>query len=171
MRKYRPEDPVRTSARMAAIRSTGNRAEKTFRLALWRRGIRYRMQVRDLPGCPDLVIAGSNAALFIDGDFWHGRVLRDHGPTALEATFRGPRKDYWITRIRKNVERDDRTNAALVRLGWNVVRLWERDIVAEMDAPADAAVALLKKLVRASNVRCFRWSRDARKMVHCKDEL
>src|SRR2546426_196640 len=102
----KPKPSPATSARMAAIRSTGNRAEVALRKALWRLGLRYRIYSSRLPGKPDLVFASARVVIFVDGDFWHGRVLRDRDEAALRATFRR-RRGWWVRKIRGNVARDE----------------------------------------------------------------
>jgi len=87
-------------------------------------GLRYRKNVPELPGKPDLVFAGPRVAVFCDGDFWHGRKW-----STLEAKLsQGVNAGYWTAKIASNIERDARNTALLNENGWYVIRLWETDI-------------------------------------------
>lgn len=99
-----------------------------LRRALWSCGYRYRLQDRSLPGRPDLVFRRSRVVVFVDGDFWHGRVLIEQGRRALRATFRGGRREWWVGKITRNTERDELVTRALGEDGWLVVRVWESDV-------------------------------------------
>lgn len=83
--------------------------------------------------------------MFVDGDFWHARVLIEHGPKALRASFGTDRVDWWVKKLTRNAERDREVTAALRDLGWTVVRLWERDILRHPERAAKRIhVALLR---------------------------
>jgi DNA mismatch endonuclease, patch repair protein len=109
------------------------RAERRLRRALWLRGLRYRIDAGDLPGRPDVVFRRARVAVFCDGDFWHGRDL----DSRLRRLKQGHNPDYWVAKIRRNVERDREHRAALIRLGWIVLRYWETDIHADVDRIAE----------------------------------
>lgn len=113
---------------MRKVKSTNSSAELTLRRALHQRGLRYRLHVRGLPGKPDIVFPSHRVAVFVDGDFWHGRQWRARGLPNLEAQFRSNR-EYWVRKIEGTVARDQRVTAELEQLGWIVVRLWETDIL------------------------------------------
>ena len=82
---------------------------------------------------PDVVFTRRRVAVFVDGCFWHG--CSDHQ--------RVPRRnrDYWVPKLRANVERDRRVDAALEAAGWRVVRIWEHDTP---DAAAERIAALVR---------------------------
>jgi DNA mismatch endonuclease, patch repair protein len=120
-------------------RKTGSKAEVILRQALWRRGLRYRINRRELPGTPDIVFAGPRVAVFVDGDFWHGR----HWSTRKERLEAGSNSGYWLAKIGYNRERDEQNNAHLAALGWRVLRLWETDVLREPDAAAARVAALV----------------------------
>lgn len=136
-------DPAIVSRNMRAIRSRGNLADRALGRELHRRGLRYR-RYASLPGTPDLVFTFRRVAVFVDGDFWHGRVLLEAGPDALAKTFRTVRRDWWVAKVTATTERDRRATAALAATGWLVVRLWERDVLADVCAAADAVCASLE---------------------------
>lgn len=114
---------------MARVRATNNKAEIKLRKLLWNLGFRYRLYDQRLPGRPDIVLPRHRTAIFVDGDFWHGRVLIEHGPDALRSSFRTERRAFWIDKITRNVARDRQNDSDLKELGWTVLRYWERDIL------------------------------------------
>lgn len=122
-----------------ASRKSSTGPEILLRQALTRRGRRYRIDASDLVGRPDIVFRRTKVAVFVDGDFWHGRNLE----TRLERLSRGHNAEYWVAKVRANAERDARTTAQLQADGWLVVRLWEGDIRAD---PAAAAVRICELL-------------------------
>jgi len=113
------------SRAMSRIRSFDTGPELALRRALWRRGLRgYRLNVRKLPGRPDLSWSRHRLAVFVDGAFWHGH------PSAYRA---GKSGAYWDQKIQRNVERDRAADAALAELGWRVLRFWDFEITKDLD--------------------------------------
>lgn len=151
-RPYKQREKSVTSAIMRAIKGRENRAEMSLRKALWRRGLRYRVYDSSLVGKPDIVFVRARVAIFIDGDYWHGRTLREQGPRGLREVIRGDGFDYWRERFEKNIERDDRVTSALRNSGWTVVRLWESEVLADVEASADRMAALVR-LMRARSLQ------------------
>src|SRR5260370_5299035 len=95
------------SARMRRIHSTNTTPELLFRKALWQRGLRYAICKTELPGKPDIVLPSRRIAIFIDGDLWHGGQWQRRGKVALEDQFGAAlSKDYWLGKIRLNLDRD-----------------------------------------------------------------
>lgn len=127
MAALKPRPPEVTSKIMAAVRSKDTEPEKLLRRALFRRGLRFRVHDKRLPGRPDIVFPRQRVAVFVDGDFWHGSGWKERGFPSMEAQFR-ERADFWVPKIRANVRRDRTVNAALDALGWTVIRLWESDV-------------------------------------------
>lgn len=103
---------------MQAIHGKDTKPELTVRRYLWRRGYRYRKNVRRLPGTPDIVLKRYGVVIFVHGCFWHGHECR-HGHTP--ATNRA----YWEAKIAANRERDARQKKRLRALGWTVITVWE----------------------------------------------
>lgn len=124
---------------MGAIRSTDNATEVALRSALHRMGLRFRKYRRDLPGRPDIVFARERIAIFVDGDYWHARVLVERGPAALAQNLaRLPElsRRYWEQKFTRRVARDQEVSAALADLGWLVLRVWESDAKANIAGTA-----------------------------------
>jgi DNA mismatch endonuclease (patch repair protein) len=109
-----------------------------LRRALWGLGLRYRLYQSDLPGNPDVVLRRHRLAVFVDGDFWHGRDWERR----RERLRSGSNADYWIAKIAYNRDRDRRNDALLRELGWRVLRLWETDVLSDPKAAASRVRAL-----------------------------
>ena len=104
---------------MKAIKSRDTRPEMLVRSFIHSRGYRYRLHCKNLPGKPDLVFPKFRKIIFVHGCFWHM-----HGCTfgrVIPAT----NTDFWQNKRRLNVKRDKRNIAALKKLGWDVLILWE----------------------------------------------
>lgn len=103
---------------MSHIRSTNSKPEEIVRKYLFSRGLRYRKNVRTLPGCPDIVLPKYKAIVFVNGCFWHhhdcGRFV---WPSSNE--------EYWYKKIDGNVMRDCENREKLITLGWRVFTIWE----------------------------------------------
>lgn len=112
-------DTTTRSRNMAAIRSANTKPEMLLRRALHSRGYRYRLHRADLPGRPDLVLAGRRAAIFVHGCFWHRHQ------ECRFATIPATRPEFWQSKFDSNVRRDARSFEALVDMGWRVANVWE----------------------------------------------
>ena len=116
---------------MARVKSRNTAPEKLFRGALRKAGLSFRSSNSKLPGKPDFVIPIRRLAVFVDGEFWHGRqwALRKHA--SLEGQFtQSASRDYWVAKIWRNIARDLTNTAALLDKGWKVARFWESDVIA-----------------------------------------
>ena len=107
---------------MQAIRCKDTSIEVQLRKELWSRGIRYRKNCRDVPGKPDLVFKGKKVAVFCDSEFWHGFDWE------IQKERIGTRREYWIPKIERNMERDRMVTAELESMGYTVIRFWGKDI-------------------------------------------
>lgn len=136
--------PEQRSKNMRHIRSKNTSIEIMLRKELWHRGYRYRTNVSTLPGKPDIVLSKYKIAIFCDGEFFHGKDWDE-----LEAKLvHSNNGQYWITKIQKNIERDDKNNKALRFEGWTVLRFWGKDIKRDVAACADVVEEVIfdKKL-------------------------
>ena len=114
--------PDQRSRLMRKIRSTNTKPELMLRRALWARGYRYRKDVKDLPGKPDIAIKKYKIAVFIDGEFWHGFNWEDKKPRIKR------NREYWIPKIERNMQRDQQNTRRLQEMGWTVFRFWEQKL-------------------------------------------
>lgn len=128
--------------RLAAVRSRDTKPEWLLRRALWRRGLRYRLQRADLPGRPDVVFPRQRVAVFVDGDFWHGRNWETLQPRLSS--------EAWVRKIQRTIERDAMQGAALAEAGWTVLRFWETDLKRDIGAAVDRVLVALERAGQAS---------------------
>lgn len=127
---YRPKSRAAIARNMSAIRSAENRTETALRKALFRAGLRYRKYRSELPGRPDITFVREKVAVFVDGDYWHGRLLVERGPRALRrrlARLSKQSRAYWLTKFQNRVLRDRAVTSALTEDGWIVLRFWESE--------------------------------------------
>lgn len=103
---------------MSHIRSTNSKPEENVRKFLFAKGLRYRKNVRELPGCPDIVLPKYKTVIFVNGCFWH---KHDCGRFVWPSSNVG----YWHKKINGNVERDAKNAAALQEQGWKILVIWE----------------------------------------------
>ena len=110
------------SKMMSKIRGKNTKAELQLRRALWAAGVRYRVNVKTLPGRPDIASKKLKFVVFVDGGFWHGYQWADR-KTKLKAN-----KDFWIPKIERNMQRDAENNARLQAMGYTVYRFWQDEV-------------------------------------------
>lgn len=114
-----PLTPEQRHRCMSCIRAKDTKPEMLVRRYLHSRGFRYRLNVRRLPGTPDIVLRKYKTAIFIHGCFWHGHEgCRLYVPPKSNT-------HYWTEKISRNIERDTIACAKLHQLGWHTVVLWE----------------------------------------------
>ena len=112
-----------TRKRMGKVKLKGGKAESMLAKALWHRGYRYRRNDKRLPGSPDIAILKYRIAVFVDGEFWHGK---DWG-TRKKALNRN--REYWIEKIEENMARDYRNDILLRQMDWISVHIGELDVL------------------------------------------
>jgi len=127
---------------MAAIKSKDTNPEKAVRSALYKKGYRFRLHRRDLPGTPDIVLFRYKTVIFVHGCFWHQHGCRH---TSTPKT----RKAYWNEKFASNDKRDKKNTAELRRNGWKVVVVWECEIRDDIDKVAKRLDRALKRRLRA----------------------
>lgn len=146
-----PRTPQVTHKIMSAVKSKNTRPELTLRRALWARGLRYRVNVKFLPGKPDVVFTKAKIAVFCDGDFWHGHNWAVRGLESLEAELERY-SQFWREKILGNIHRDKENTARLMADGWMVIRLWESNIMADIDKCANEVERAYKNTVTSERV-------------------
>lgn len=104
------------------IKSKNTKIELTLGKAIWGSGLRYRKHCKDVFGRPDFCFRSKKIAIFCDSEFWHGKKF-------LEGEKFKTNTDFWETKIRRNIERDQEVNEQLLSDGWIVLRFWEKDIM------------------------------------------
>jgi len=114
--------PAVRSAVMRRVKGRDTGPERTVRRALWALGARYRLNRKDLPGKPDIVLAGRRLAIFVHGCFWHGHDCA-RGARTPKAN-----RDYWTAKVARNRARDARVATDLAAAGWRVETIWECEL-------------------------------------------
>ena len=109
------------SRNMLHIRSTNSKPEEIVRKYLFSHGFRYRKNVKTLPGKPDIVLSKYKTVIFVNGCFWHKH-------DCPRFVWPSSNTDYWIPKIQRNVERDQRNMDSLKETGWNVIIVWECEL-------------------------------------------
>lgn len=135
------EEPVdgMVRTRMVAQRRRDTLPETELRRELHRRGLRFRVD-HPLPVIPrrraDILFPRARLAVFVDGCFWHDCPVHGTRPKV--------RAQWWVEKLRRNVERDRDTDRRLVEAGWSVLRFWEHD---EVPSSADEVEAVYRSRV------------------------
>lgn len=106
------------SMNMSHIRNKNTKPEEIVRKYLFSKGLRYRKNVKKLPGCPDIVLKKHKAVVFVNGCFWH---KHDCGRFVWPSS----NVEYWSKKINRNVERDAQNIVLLTEQGWRVLIIWE----------------------------------------------
>ena len=115
-------DAAKRSAVMRRVKGRDTGPELRVRRLLTAMGARYRLNRKDLPGSPDIVMPGRRLAIFIHGCFWHGHDC------ARGARVPKANRDYWVGKVARNRARDQAAGAALAAAGWRVETVWECDL-------------------------------------------
>ena len=115
------------SRMMSKIRGKNTKPEMLFRKALWKEGVRYRVDSKQLPGKPDVSIKKYRLAVFIDGEFWHGYNWPERQNTIKS------NRAFWIPKIERNMQRDREVNQQLKEMGYTVFRFWSKEIKDDLD--------------------------------------
>ena len=116
--------PIQRHRCMSRICRQATKPEMAVRRWLWAHGYRYRLNVRSVPGKPDIVMRRYRTAIFVNGCFWHGhegcsKFVMPKSNTA-----------FWQTKITRNRERDQQNYDILLQNGWQVIVLWECQLAA-----------------------------------------
>lgn len=104
---------------MSRVRGKNTSVEKIVFKHLNREGIYFQKHYKRAPGSPDIAIPRKKLCVFIDGDFWHGRRIKQ---TYRKLT------PFWRDKILTNIERDKRNKRELRKSGWKILRIWESDL-------------------------------------------
>ena len=135
--------PQQRHKNMAAIRSKDTKPEMIVRRGLWKRGFRYRLNDRRLPGHPDLVLKKYRTCIFVNGCFWHGHRLHEVQNEQLKVKSENltydlessecckipkTNREFWVAKIRRNMVRDREELRKLAEMGWHCITVWECEL-------------------------------------------
>ena len=130
---------------MSRIHGKGTKPELKVRQWLWRHGYRYRLNVKSVPGKPDIVMRRYRTAIFVNGCFWHGHFVHfgveslglrvesqlevESGVLKVDSSqcckIPQTNREFWVNKIKRNQERDQRNYQMLHDNGWQVIVIWE----------------------------------------------
>lgn len=110
------------SYNMSMIKGKDTKPEELVRKFLFSKGLRYRKNVKILPGKPDIVLKKYRTIVFVNGCFWHGHKNCKYFVMPKSNT------DFWAEKISRNITRDNTTYQTLTQLGWNVIIVWECEL-------------------------------------------
>ncbi len=126
---------------MRAVRTAATEPEERLAIALKALGLRFRRNDPKVFGKPDFAFRESQLAVFVDGDFWHGRAWFENG--AAPAT----NAEFWVGKFERNRRRDHVVNLTLRKIGWAVLRLWGSEVRKAPAASASKVRTRLRRLV------------------------
>ncbi len=129
--------PEKRSWNMSRVRGKDTSIEVAVRQWLYHHGYRYRKNVKQLPGKPDIVLRPYNTVIFIQGCFWHRH------PGCKDATTPKSNTEFWENKFNHNVANDLKNQAALEDMGFRVIVLWECEITKHLDETMNRVVDLL----------------------------
>lgn len=110
------------SYNMSRIRSKNTKPEEIVRKYLFSKGLRYRKNVKNLPGTPDIVLPRYKTVVFVNGCFWHGHQGCKYFVMPKSNT------EFWKSKILNNISHDKIVQKKLIELGWNVLVVWECEL-------------------------------------------
>lgn len=144
MKKYLFDTTPSISKRMQHVKSKGGKAEVSLAKALWHEGIRYRKNLKKLPGSPDIVISKSKIAIFVDGEFWHGFDWEQR-KNQLHSN-----KEYWVQKIEENMRRDRHNDRLLTASGWKVIHFGEKEVLHDLPSCVIKIKSVIKNGINKS---------------------
>lgn len=109
---------------MSKIHAQNTKAEVLVFRELRKRGAYFQKHYKKAEGSPDIALPRKKKAIFIDGDFWHGYKFSKQKQ-------RLPKK-YWLAKIKRNIKRDKTTVAKLKKDDWEILRVWEHEVIKEL---------------------------------------
>ncbi len=119
------------SYNMSRVRNKDSEIELLLRHELWSRNLRYRKNVKSIMGKPDIAFIGKKIAVFVDSEFWHGYDW-EHKQAEIKTN-----RDFWFSKIERNMQRDQEVNNYLKEEGWTVLRFWGKEIKHDVASCAD----------------------------------
>lgn len=131
--------PEQRYKNMKAVRCKDSKIEQLLRKELWTRGFRYRKNVKTIMGKPDIAFIGKKVAVFCDSEFWHGYDWKNKKEEIKT------RREFWIPKIERNIQRDREVNEYLQGQGWIVLRFWGKDIKKDATVCTELILKALKE--------------------------
>lgn len=139
---------------MSHIRSSNTKPEVKLRKELHKLGYRYRVNVKSLPGKPDIVLPKYRTCIFVNGCFWHGHV------GCRKFVIPKTNTDFWQNKISNNHERDLKNDVMLAAYDWRIIIVWECQL--ESDS-LDETVSFIRKQLSENKKSYEEYMADRRK--------
>lgn len=134
--------PEQRHKNMQAVKNKDSEIERLLRKELWKRGLRYRKNVKTVFGHPDIAFIGKKIAVFCDSEFFHGYDW-EHRKNDIKT-----RREFWIPKIERNIKRDVEVDNTLEAEGWTVLRFWGKEIKSDVCSCADQVESVWKEKKR-----------------------
>lgn len=130
--------PEQRHKNMTAVKSKGTKIEVLLQKELWHRGLRYRKNVKNIYGKPDIAFIGKKIAVFCDSEFFHGFDWEIRSKEIKS------NREFWIPKIEKNIQRDKDVTDKLKKDGWIVLRFWGNEIKNDVSGCADKIESVIR---------------------------
>jgi len=119
---------------MQAIKSQSKLEDKITR-EIWKKGIRFRRNVKSLPGKPDIAIKKYKIVIFIDSCFWHKCPIHGNMPKT--------NNDFWRKKLNRNCDRDKEITRYYIENNWNILRLWEHSFKSDFNKTINIIISFI----------------------------
>lgn len=120
---------------MQAIKSI-SKLESIVSKELWKSGFRFRRNSKVLFGKPDISIKKYRVVIFIDSCFWHQCPIHGNMPKS--------NTDYWTKKLERNISRDKEVDEYYKKNNWNIKRIWEHEVKADLEKVVEEISAFIK---------------------------
>jgi len=135
--------PEVRSRNMSRIRSKNTKPEEIVRKYLFHRGLRYRKNDTRYPGKPDIVLPKYRTIVFVHGCFWHCHK------GCPDYVIPKSNVDYWVPKLERNRQRDEKSNATLLAAGWRIIIVWECEL--KKQTQEERLVSLYREIVNCED--------------------
>lgn len=129
--------PEQRSANMRAIRSK-SKLEDRIASELWKRGVRYRRNIKNLIGKPDIAIKKYKIVVFIDSCFWHSCPIHGNQPKS--------NSEYWGPKLARNKSRDAEVSSYYMEKGWHILRIWEHEFKEDFSSAVSRVYSFIEQV-------------------------
>ena len=133
------------SKRMKALSHKKSKVESVLAKALWHKGYHYRKKKKKLPGTPDIALTKYKIAIFVDGEFWHGKDFEKTKEKLKN------NKDYWIEKIEENIQRDIKNDNLLRQIDWIPIHFWSDDVKSYLAYCINEIEEIIQEVCTTSN--------------------
>jgi len=123
---------------MGRIKGKNTKPEMILRSQLFKRGFRFRVNKKDLPGKPDIVLPKYRTAIFVHGCFWH------YHKDCREGRIPSTNTKFWKQKLERNIAKDEKNVEALKNKGWNVVVVWECEIENKLEKTLEYLISKIE---------------------------